>query len=52
MKLKPDIIDYINKYFAIMLDLIKEKNILQAKERIGNEHETPVFIGDEWKEKT
>ena len=43
-KLKPDIIDYFNKYFVIMRNLIKEKNFLQSKERIGKADETPVFM--------
>ena len=43
-KLKSDIIEYINKYFGIMRNLIKEKNLLYSKERIGNADETPIFM--------
>ena len=45
-RLKPDIMDYIynNIYFVIMPNLIKEKNLLQIKERIGKANEAPIFM--------
>lgn len=42
--LRDDIKEYLNKFYFIIRNIIKEKNLLVHRENIGNADETPIFL--------
>ena len=42
--LRDDIKEYLNKFYFIIRNIIKEKNILVHRENIGNADETPIIL--------
>ena len=42
-KLRSDILDYVRKFYTLSRKVIKEKNLLNSTENIGNADETPIF---------
>ena len=42
--LRDDIKEYLNKFYFIIRNIIKEKNLLYHRENIGNSNETPIFL--------
>jgi len=43
-KLRSDILDYVRKFYTLSRKVIKEKNLLNSTENIGNADETPIFM--------
>ena len=43
-KLRSDILDYVRKFYTLSRKVIKEKNLLNSIENIGNADETPIFM--------